>query len=48
MKGKYCLYYDELETIFGNDIATGDNAQSGADNFGPTDGMQKTIILIFL
>ncbi|KAL2524380.1 Myb/SANT-like domain-containing protein [Abeliophyllum distichum] len=32
---KLCRRYDEMESIFGNDTATGDRAVSGFDNFSP-------------
>ncbi|KAL2479108.1 uncharacterized protein Fot_48122 [Forsythia ovata] len=32
---KLCRRYDDMECIFGNDIATGDRAVSGFDNFSP-------------
>ncbi|KAL2505343.1 Uncharacterized protein Adt_20964 [Abeliophyllum distichum] len=32
---KLCRRYDEIESIFGNDTATGDHAVSGFDNFSP-------------
>ena len=38
MRGRKCMYYDELQIIFGNDTARGDNAISGADQFSPMDG----------
>ncbi|CAI9766694.1 unnamed protein product [Fraxinus pennsylvanica] len=36
---KLCPRYDEMETIFGNDAATGDRAVSGFDDFSPMNGM---------
>ncbi|KAL2454590.1 Myb DNA-bind 3 domain-containing protein [Abeliophyllum distichum] len=32
---KLCRRYDDMESIFGNDTATGDRAVSGFDNFSP-------------
>ncbi|CAI9775652.1 unnamed protein product [Fraxinus pennsylvanica] len=36
---KLCPRYDEMETIFGNDAATGERAVSGFDYFSPINGM---------
>ncbi|KAL2483371.1 hypothetical protein Fot_44815 [Forsythia ovata] len=34
-RSKLCRRYDDMECIFGNDIATGDRVVSGFDNFSP-------------
>ncbi|KAL2494698.1 uncharacterized protein Fot_38455 [Forsythia ovata] len=39
---KLCRRYDEMESIFGNDTATGDRAVSGFDNFSPMQGSYIT------
>ncbi|CAI9761021.1 unnamed protein product [Fraxinus pennsylvanica] len=36
---KLCPRYDDMETIFGNDAATGDRAVSGFDHFSPFNGI---------